>query len=57
MAKDQDTLNTPVKYAIDGDGSEYFAVNAYTGMVTVSNTDGMVRGTQYLLNAKVKFYV
>lgn len=54
MAKDQDGLGAAVQYSIDGEGSKFFSVNTFTGMVTVSDMEGMVRSTQYLLNAKVR---
>lgn len=53
VAKDQDALNEPVVYAISGEGSQYFSVSPNTGMVTVVDTSGMIKGTQYLLQAKV----
>ncbi|XP_067948602.1 fat-like cadherin-related tumor suppressor homolog isoform X2 [Watersipora subatra] len=52
VAKDQDTLGAVINYSIEGPGSEYFSVNPDTGMVTVSDTTGMNRGIQYLLEAK-----
>ena len=55
LAKDQDELNEPVKYAIDGSGSEYFTVDENTGMIKVGDARGMIRGTSYLFEARVSY--
>lgn len=55
VAQDQDSLNAPVEYSISGDGSQYFAINSNTGMVSVQDTAGIVRGRQYLIHANVSF--
>ena len=53
VAQDQDSLNAPVQYSISGEGSNYFSVNPSTGMVSVQDTAGVVRGRQYLIHASV----
>lgn len=56
VARDQDELNQPVRYSLSGSGSEYFSIDGSTGMVTVSDTSGIIRGRQYLLEIKVNSF-
>lgn len=53
VAQDQDELNEPVQYSISGEGSQYFSINTHTGMVSVQDASGIVRGRQYLIHANV----
>ncbi|KAF6037695.1 GPRSTN [Bugula neritina] len=52
VARDQDTLNAPIRYSIEGEGDQYFSVDQFTGMVTVGDMAGIVKGNRYLLQAK-----
>lgn len=56
LAKDQDEINDRVQYDLDGEGSQFFAIDEYTGMVTVVDAAGIVRGRQYLLRLEVKHF-